>query len=67
MTKKKLMAQTSKMQRYQDHIESLLKESVILPVDLTAETENIIKEYKQLGYTTKEEFVRDAVRRRPNM
>jgi len=59
-----LMAQTSKMQTYQDAIESLLKESVILPVDVIAEIENFTKENKQLGYTTKEEFVRDAIRRR---
>jgi len=41
-----------------------LKESVILPADIMAEVENSTGENRQLGYTSKEEFVRDAIRRR---
>ena len=57
-----LTAETSKMQTYQDAINALLKESVILPAELIALTENFIEENKNLGFTTKEEFVRDAIR-----
>ena len=57
-----LTAQTNKMQTYQDAINALLQESVMLPPELILKTENFIGENKDLGYTTKEEFVRDAVR-----
>ena len=57
-----LTAQTSKMQTYQDAINSLLEESVMLPAELIAQTQNFIEENRQLGFTTKEEFVRDAIR-----
>ena len=57
-----LTAQTSKMQTYQDAINSLLEESVMLPPELIEQTRNFVEENKQLGFTTKEEFVRDAIR-----
>ncbi|MEJ5327094.1 MAG: ribbon-helix-helix domain-containing protein [Candidatus Bathyarchaeia archaeon] len=57
-----LMAQTSKMQTYQDAIEAMLNQSVILPPELLAEIEKFIAENKRLGFTTREEFVRDATR-----
>jgi metal-responsive CopG/Arc/MetJ family transcriptional regulator len=57
-----LMAQTSKMQTYQDAIEAMLNQSVILPSELLAEIEKFIEENKHLGYTTREEFIRDAAR-----
>ena len=57
-----LTAQTMKMQTYTGAIESLLSQSVILPPELLAEVENFIKENKHLGYTTMEEFFRDAAR-----
>jgi Arc/MetJ-type ribon-helix-helix transcriptional regulator len=57
-----LMAETGKMQTYQDAIEAMLNQSVILPPELLAQIENFIEENKQLGYTTKEEFIRDAIR-----
>jgi len=59
-----LTAQTMKMQTYQDAIQALLNQSVILPPELIAEVENFIEENKHLGYTTKEEFIRDATRAR---
>ncbi len=34
----------------------------MLPPEVIIQTENFIEENKQLGYTTKEEFVRDAIR-----
>jgi metal-responsive CopG/Arc/MetJ family transcriptional regulator len=57
-----LMAQTGKMQTYQDVIEAMLTRSVILPTELLAEIENFIEENKYSGYTTREEFICDAVR-----
>lgn len=56
------IAQTSKMQTYQDAIEALLKQSVILPPELLAQIENFIEQNKHLGYMTREEFIRDAAR-----
>jgi len=57
-----LMAQTGKMQTYQDAVEAMLNRSVILPRELLAEIENFIEENKHLGFTTREEFIRDAAR-----
>jgi metal-responsive CopG/Arc/MetJ family transcriptional regulator len=57
-----LMAQTSKMQTYQDAIEAMLYQSVILPPELLNEVEKFIQINRHRGYTTKEEFIRQAVR-----
>jgi hypothetical protein len=57
-----LMAQSMKMQTYTDAIESLLSQSVILPPELLVQIESFIGENKQLGFMTREEFIRDAVR-----
>lgn len=57
-----LMTQTSRMQTYQDAINALINESVILPQELLTQTQNFVEENKHLGYTTKEEFIRDAIR-----
>jgi Arc/MetJ-type ribon-helix-helix transcriptional regulator len=59
-----ITAQTMKMQTYTDAIESLLSQSVTLPSELLNETQNFIDANKQLGYTTREEFIRDAIRHR---
>ncbi|MEM3458983.1 MAG: ribbon-helix-helix domain-containing protein [Candidatus Bathyarchaeia archaeon] len=57
-----LTAQTMRMQTYTDAIESLLSQSVILPAELLGEVEGFIDENRGLGFTTREEFIRDAVR-----
>ena len=57
-----LMAQTGKMQTYQDAIEAMLNQSVILPPELLTEIESFIETNKRLGFTTREEFIRDAAR-----
>jgi len=57
-----LMAQTSKMQTYQDAINALINESVILPQELLVQIQSFVEENKHLGFTTKEEFIRDAIR-----
>ena len=36
-------------------------EKMLLP-ELLVQTQNFIEEHKQMGYTAKEEFVRDAIR-----
>lgn len=57
-----LTAQTMKIQTYTDAIEKLLSQSIILPQELINEIEEFIEGNKHLGYTTKEELIRDAVR-----
>jgi hypothetical protein len=57
-----LMEQTGKMQTYQDAIEALLEESVILPPKLLMQIQKFMEENRRLGYTTKEEFIQDAIR-----
>ena len=57
-----LMAKTGKMQTYHNAIEAMLNQSVILPPELLAQIENFIEENKHLGFTTREEFIRDAAR-----
>jgi len=57
-----LMAQTGKIQTYHDTIEAMLNQSVKLTPELLAEIENFIEENKRLGFTTREELIRDAIR-----
>jgi metal-responsive CopG/Arc/MetJ family transcriptional regulator len=57
-----LTAQTMKMQTYQDAIEALLTQSVIVPPELLREVEEFIAKNKHKGYTRKEEFIRQAIR-----
>ena len=57
-----LTTQTMRMQTYTDAIEALLKESVVLPPELLTQIENFIEKNRQLGFMTKEEFIRDAAR-----
>jgi Arc/MetJ-type ribon-helix-helix transcriptional regulator len=57
-----ITAQTMKMQTYTDAIENLLSTSVMLPPELLVEIENFIDANKNLGYTTREELIREAIR-----
>jgi hypothetical protein len=57
-----IMAQTGKMKTYEDTIDAILNQSVILPPELLTEIEKFIAENKRLGFTTREEFIRDAAR-----
>ena len=59
-----LTAETNKMQTYQDAINALLEQSVILPPEVIVKVENFIEENKDTGFTNKEDFVRDAIRYR---
>jgi len=51
-----------KMQTYTDAIENLLSQSVTLPPELLNEIQAFVESNRQMGYTTREEFVRDAIR-----
>ena len=57
-----LMAETGKSKTYSDAIESMLNESVMLSPELLDQVESFIKDNVQLGYSTKEEFIQDAIR-----
>jgi metal-responsive CopG/Arc/MetJ family transcriptional regulator len=57
-----ITAQTMKMQTYTDAIENLISTSVNLPPELLNETQAFIENNRQLGYTSREEFIRDAIR-----
>ena len=59
-----LTAETNKMQTYQDAINALLQQSVILPTEVIVRVENFIEENKDRGFANKEDFVRDAIRYR---
>jgi len=59
-----LMAQSGKMQTYEDVIEVLLNKSVVLPQDLMKQIEELIEEKKELGYASIAEFMQDAIRLR---
>jgi Arc/MetJ-type ribon-helix-helix transcriptional regulator len=56
-----ITAQTMKMQTYTEAIENLLSQSVTLPPELLNEIQGFVESNRQLGYTTREEFVRDAI------
>ena len=58
----RLMAETGKMKTYSDAIEVLLDKSVILSPELLDAIESFTKENAGLGYTSKIEFIIDAVR-----
>jgi Arc/MetJ-type ribon-helix-helix transcriptional regulator len=57
-----ITAQTMKMQTYTDAIENFLSTSVNLPPELLNETQTFIETNKNLGYTSREEFIQDALR-----
>jgi len=57
-----LMAETGRLQTYDSTITALLTRSIKLPKETIMEVEEFINENKHLGYTTKEEFIKEAVR-----
>jgi Arc/MetJ-type ribon-helix-helix transcriptional regulator len=58
-----ITAQTMKMQTYTDAIENMLSTSISLPPELLNETQSFIEANRNLGYTSREEFIRDAIRK----
>jgi hypothetical protein len=57
-----LIAETRTMKTYEDAIEVLLHRSVVLPSELLREIKDFIERNQQLGYTTKEEFLKTSAR-----
>ncbi len=57
-----LIAESGKINTCEDAIEALLHRSALLPSELLLEVERFLEENKQLGYVTKEEFLKDAAR-----
>lgn len=56
-----MMAKTGKPQTYKDVIEALMAQGIILPAELLEKIDSVIKGNKQLGYTTRDQFIQDAV------
>ena len=59
-----LMTQTHEMLKLGDAVRVLLETGILLPKDLVVEIEKSVNERKDLGYTSSEDFIRDAVRHR---
>ena len=59
-----LMTQTREMLKLGDAVRTLLETGIILPKDLVVEIEKFTNERKDLGYTSSEDFIRDAIRHR---
>ena len=57
-----LTAESGIVKTYEDAVEALLHKSVIMPPEVLQEVEDFIEKNKQLGYSTKEEFLRGAAR-----
>src|SRR3990170_712707 len=56
-----MMARSKKTQTCTDVIEDLVSRSVLLPLEMLRHVEEFIEANKQLGYTTREESIREAV------
>ncbi len=59
-----LMEESEKSKTYEDVIEALVGKAAVLPPELLLEIDKFITEKKELGYITKEEFLKDAARYR---
>ena len=58
----KLTAESGVVKTYEDAVEALLHKSVIMQPEILQEIEDFIEKNKQFGYSSKEEFLRGAVR-----
>jgi hypothetical protein len=57
-----LMAKSGKQQTYADVIRALITQAILLPEEMISHIQEVISNNKDLGYTTLEELVTDAVR-----
>jgi hypothetical protein len=55
-----MMAQSGKTQTFSNVIEALVSRAVPLPPEIIRHVEEFMEANKQLGYTTREEFFREA-------
>ncbi|MCJ7763510.1 hypothetical protein MUP38_08670, partial [Candidatus Bathyarchaeota archaeon] len=56
-----MMAKTGKTQTYNDVVNTLISQSVFISAILLERIDDEIKANKQLGYTTREEFIETAL------
>jgi hypothetical protein len=56
-----LTAETGKIATYEDAINALLHQSIVLPQSLLTSIQEFIEKNKQIGYTT-EGFLKDAIK-----
>jgi predicted CopG family antitoxin len=56
-----MMAQTGKAQTFSDVIDALVSRAVLLPPELLKRVEEFIEANKEMGYTTREELIQEAV------
>ena len=57
-----LTAESGKIKTYDNAVETLIHQSVVIPPEVLQGIEDFIKKNKQFGYLTKEEFLRGAAR-----
>jgi hypothetical protein len=56
-----MMAKTGKSQTYNDVIDALTAQSVIIPANLLEKIDAAINANEQLGYETREQFIENAI------
>lgn len=54
------MAKTGKTQTYNDVVDALISQLIFMPAALLEKIDDAIEANKQLGYTTREEFIEAA-------
>jgi len=59
-----MMAQSGKAQTFSDVVDALVSRALLLSPELVTRVEEFLEANKQLGYTTREEFIREAVTER---
>ena len=60
-----MMAQSGKAQTFSDVIDALVSRAILLPPELLKHVAEFVEANKQLGYTTREEFIREAITEAP--
>ena len=60
----KLTAQSGVMKTFNDVVEDLVSQRVLLPPEMLKHIQKFVITNKQFGYAAKEEFISDAVQRR---
>ena len=57
-----IIALSGEMRNYSDAVDAVLEEAVLIPIDFAREIQDFIDKNKQLGFSTKDDFVRDVIR-----
>jgi hypothetical protein len=61
-----LKIQSTRMLTYQDVVETMIRQSVVLPEELIGQVRKFVGKNRQLGFANKEEFISNAIRFRLN-